>query len=229
MPGFYVSRATNKPTSMTVMETLLAPSPVAVDYPQEPLGARLQTADGRLIVQQPALDNRPRAWVWRGYPGWMTSYQTLFDTLENLRSRLRKGTSGSAYIWIKDDVTNLLYRHYTATGSVSSATSDTLTVSGTPFTGLTLADMYVEIMAGTGLGEFKKIVSNTSSQLTVASNWTVTPTNGATWAVRGRVNDWFKARVIEISRRLRDDGGQPRYEETRLVFVIEDAAWNGLG
>ena len=54
----------------------------------------------------------------------------------------------------------------------------------------------------------------------VVSGTTVTPSY-----------DWFRCRVVNIERRMREGGatGLVVYAETRLEFVIEDSAYNDLG
>lgn len=40
---------------------------------------------------------------------------------------------------------------------------------------------------------------------------------------------WIRVRVVEVSRRPRPAGGLLVYDDTRLVFVVEDPAWNDYG
>lgn len=229
--GFWIARANAAGTArLSGSEVLLSPAPVAVAYPDEPLGSRTETPDGRLIVQQPAQDARVRSWIWRGYPGYMQSYVALWDILEGTRSRLRKAQGGTPYIYLKDDVTGRLYRHYTYNGIVASADSSSITVSGTPWAGLDYTGYICEVMTGTGIGQVRAITSiSGSNKINITPNWSVNPAAADTFTVRGRVDDWFKVRVVGVTRKVADGGGYVRYESTNLDFVIEDTAWNQLG
>lgn len=229
--GFWIARATADGTSrISGSEVLLSPAPVSVVYPDEPLGSRIETADGRLIVQQPAQDARVRSWVWRGYPGYMTAYVALWDLLEGTRSSLRKAQGLTPYTYLKDDVSGRFYKHTTYNGTVSAHTDTTVSVSGTPLTASAHIGHVIEIVSGAGMGQTRTVVSNTTSAFTVDAAWTTHPTDSTgTFVVRGRINDWFKVRVVGATRKVADGGGYVRYETTSLDFVVEDATWNQLG
>ena len=61
--------------------------------------------------------------------------------------------------------------------SVSSATDDTLVFPADTFTESEYANYYVYVDSGIGLGQWKKISSNTTTTLTLASDWTTNPDN----------------------------------------------------
>jgi hypothetical protein len=144
-------------------ELILAPGPTRVEYPPDPTGKRLETTSGSLIVQQPLVDSRPRAWVWSGYPLWYPSYTTLWDNLQGLRSRYRLAQNLLPYVFLKEDETHQLR--------------------------------------------------------------TLTFTSGV-----DETYPWLKVRVIEVSRQLRESQTSlPVFENTKLVFTIEDATYNDLG
>lgn len=55
---------------------------------------------------------------------------------------------------------------------------------------------------------------------------TVTASSGAV----SETYPWLKARVIEVSRKMRESGSSLMvYEETRMTFVLEDSSHNDLG
>lgn len=100
MPGTHALDESSK--------VLLAPGPSAVEYPQGPLGAVIDTADGRVVLQQPSKDNRRRAWVFQGMRAWMASYQALWPLLERTRSRYRLQGGKSPYVYLLDAETGEL-------------------------------------------------------------------------------------------------------------------------
>lgn len=76
-----------------------------------------------------------------------------------------------------------------ATGTVASATTTTVTVSGKSWTTNQWANMQVRIKTGTGAGQIRTIASNTGTVLTVSAAWTTTPDATSTYAIEG--NDDF--------------------------------------
>lgn len=70
------------------------------------------------------------------------------------------------------------------TGTVSSATSTTLTNSGASFPGSNaLANYTVRILTGTGSGQERIITTNTSTQVTVTVAWTTNPDSSSTYEI----------------------------------------------
>lgn len=72
-----------------------------------------------------------------------------------------------------------------ATGTATSATSTTLVNSGKAWTTNQWSNYQVRITAGTGLGQFRTISSNTSTTLTVSAAWTTTPDATSVYAIEG--------------------------------------------
>ena len=62
-----------------------------------------------------------------------------------------------------------------ATGHVKSTTPDTLTDTTQRWANNTWQNYQVRIVSGTGIGQTRLITANTKSQLTLDSNWTITP------------------------------------------------------
>lgn len=75
------------------------------------------------------------------------------------------------------------------TGSVTAATTNTLTNNTKTWTTNQWANFQVRITAGTGAGQIRTISSNTGTQLTVSANWTLTPDTTSQYAIEG--NDDF--------------------------------------
>lgn len=69
-------------------------------------------------------------------------------------------------------------------GTVSSATSTTLTDTGSNWETNQWANYLVDITGGTGVGQVRIISSNTSDTLTVNEAWTTIPDSTSTYAIR---------------------------------------------
>ena len=143
-----------------------------------------------------------------------------------LRSRYRlEAGAVTPYIWLKDEVTGELRKEVSIAGT-GTAASTTLTDGTAPFPGSDGCKGYqVQLITGTGAGQLRTVSSNTTTVLTVPS-WS--GSGSVTYAVRGRVADWFRARVLGLTRTV-PAGGIVKYEQTRLEFVIDDSAFNYLG
>ena len=76
-----------------------------------------------------------------------------------------------------------------ASGTASSATTNTLTNSAKTWTANQWANYQIRITAGTGIGQVRTIASNTGTQITVSTNWTVTPDATSQYVIQG--NDDF--------------------------------------
>jgi len=74
-------------------------------------------------------------------------------------------------------------------GTVSSATSNTLTDSAKNWGTDIWVDTYVEITDGTGKGQIRKISSNTADTLTVAANWSTVPDNTSKYRIFGAAGE----------------------------------------
>lgn len=229
MPGFFISKADQNGARISAADRELTPGPGKVEYPHEPAGDLLNTVDGRVIQQQPIKDGRLRAWVWRGYPGWLQTYKSLWLALEPLRSRYRKEYGAATpYIYVKEDVTEELKRLVTYTGTATAASGTTLTDTTQNWTTNALIGYELEIVQGLGAGQIRTVASNTATVLTLTLPWSVQPDTSSKYVVRGKVSDWFRARAIEVSRSVMSER-LLTYEETRFVFVIDDPSFNYFG
>jgi hypothetical protein len=58
-----------------------------------------------------------------------------------------------------------------ATGTTVSATTTTLTVAGTPWVANAWVGYYVKITGGTGMGQVRVVISNTTNTITISQPW----------------------------------------------------------
>lgn len=222
MPGFFISKADASGNRIAAADKELTPGPGQVEYPHEAAGAVLETAEGRTIQQQVVQDGRRRTWVWRGYPAWLQGYKNLWTVIEPLRSRYRtEFGAATPYIYIKEDVTDELKRSVFYSGTATAASATTVTDSAQAWGVNALVGYVVELTQGSGAGEFRTIISNTATQVTTPAWSPTVPDTTTKYAIRGKVSDWFRARVLEVSRDIQSERFLT-YEETRLVFVIDD-------
>lgn len=87
--------------------------------------------------------------------------------------------------------------------ATTGATSTTLPVAGTPWTAGQWAgsgvgvQYYVTITSGTGLGQTRRIASNTTGALTIDSAWSVTPTSGNSFDI------WsYNSRAVTLTQNV---------------------------
>lgn len=222
--GFFISPV--DPRVTPGFEQQLSPAPTVVNYPDGLNGDRVETPDGMLILQQPTKDSRSRQWVWRGYPGMLVPYEKQFQRLQAFRARYRQEAGQSPYVWVRDSTTKRLRRRASVTATVTASGSTATTIQLTSGTTV-ISDAVVEVISGTGVNQIRNVTSMTSMVLTVPTLTTIP--NGATVRITGWVDDWFRVRVLDVSRKLRDEGGNVRYETTTLEFVIDDTQYNDLG
>ena len=88
------------------------------------------------------------------------------------------------------------------TGSVTSATTTTLTHSGASFTDA-LLDAPVSIISGTGKGQTRTVTDRTETELTIGTEWTTTPDTTSVYAV-GAVPWNFRTGIMTLGGRGQD-------------------------
>lgn len=227
--GFWIARADASGVKIAASEYLLPMSPTRVDYPVEALGVLLETADGNVVQQQMNKDGRRRAWVWENYRDTVVGWQDLWNRLLNLRSRhLIEGGAVTPYIFVKENESQRLRRRKSVAGTATSASGTTLTDTGLTMTTNEFTGGWISITAGTGVGQTRQIVSNTTTQFTVAT-WTTTPDTTSKYEAQIWINDWFRVRVLDVSRKTQDRGGPTQFVESSMVFVIDDPTYNDIG
>lgn len=84
------------------------------------------------------------------------------------------------------------YTQSFATGITSSATTTTLTCTGKTWSVNQWCNYQVRITGGTGVGQApRNIASNTATQLTVSTAWTITPDTSSTFAIEGNDDNLY--------------------------------------
>lgn len=80
-------------------------------------------------------------------------------------------------------------------GTATSSTNNTLTNSGAawPTTEPKLRGVYVQIVAGTGAGQTRYINTNTATQITVGTNWSVNPDTTSQYVIGAIETKWRSA------------------------------------
>lgn len=202
-----------------------------MDYPPDALGTFVETSDGILIHQQSSGDPRRRAWVWKDYPYDNEGYKRTYERLSGLRARTRFEQGLSPFVYLLDNVSGQFERlavgSYDATTAANVGGTGTVTVSQTLTAGALIGGE-LEVIAGQGVGQRRYVTANTTSVITVDTAWTVVPNATSDIKVRYRVADWFKARVVDVSRKVDDRKMITTYAETKLVFVVQDTTWNNI-
>lgn len=82
-----------------------------------------------------------------------------------------------------DRISNTTWWKRMHEGTATSATSTTLTDTSLTLTTNQEEDNYVYITGGTGVGQLRRISSNTADTLTVASAWDTTPSTDSTYEI----------------------------------------------
>jgi len=85
--------------------------------------------------------------------------------------------------WLDDN-----YKSF-ATGTATSGGANTISNSGKNWTVNQWTNSQIRITAGTGRGQIRTVASNTATQITVSTNWTVNPDNTSQYSIEG--NDDF--------------------------------------
>lgn len=230
--SFFFSKASSNGTRLNSGDTLISPAPTYVVYPEEALGQILETQDALPVFQQASKDGRIRRWVWEGYRDNTPGYATLWNNLLSLRSRhLKEAGAQTPYVYLKETDTKRLRRRVSYKGTATAGGASTLTDSGASFPGSNgLAGYLVYLIDGQGAGQTGTISTNTTTQITITSTWSINPNTTTKYEIVGWVDDWFRCRVIDVSRSIDTvPSNPPIYKETAMTFVIDDAAYNDLG
>lgn len=77
----------------------------------------------------------------------------------------------------------IYYKYNLEEESVSSATDDTLTGDGVSWSVNEWKGQYVKLTSGTGSGQIRKILTNTSSSLTLDREWSTNPDSTSTFSI----------------------------------------------
>lgn len=227
--GFWVALASPTHTKSTV-ERKLDPAPSAIEYPNGPHGQMIETADGRVVMQQSTKDPRRRTWIWSGFFSNIANYERQYNWLESLRSRIRLQQGYSPYVYIYDGTSKLLNQRKVLTTTPSGRVGATFTVPDFSATvdPLTLKHAAVDLVSGSGeAAERVSVVGATATTLTLEPNPTMA--NVSQLVVRWLEPVWVRARILDTSRVLASSGGPTRYSESRLTFIIDDPNYVEVG
>lgn len=128
-----------------------------------------------------------RFFIWNAGTASATSFKS-YDPLTGVW--ISHSVTGAPSSWGTDGklVVTPSYDKF-ATGTATAGTSTTLTNSAKSWTPNQWANYQIRITAGTGIGQVRTIASNTGTQITVTSNWTVTPNTTSEYSIEG--NDDF--------------------------------------
>lgn len=228
--GFWIAPADNTGAKSSV-ETQLLPYPTFVEYPSTDLGEIQETADGRVVVQVSNLDPRRRVWHWSNFGPEIATYERQYQWMRTLLARDRRARGQSPYVYVFDGSSNLLEldRSIDFTGASLSGTTVTVPTMASLVNFNQLTNAWVEVLAATtgtdspAVYERRRVVSASSAtSLTIESAFSSDTLNNSHLLLSWTQPVWFKARVVEVGRDLRSEGGSVRYTDTRLVFVIDD-------
>lgn len=228
--GFWVALADSNHLKSAV-EVQLNPAPSRVDYPNAPLGEMIETADGRVVTQQPNRDPRRRGWLWTNFGPMIATYERQYRWLEGLRSRQRLKEGQSPYIYVYDGTTNLLNKRsvLTRNGATLNGARTVFTiadVSGTVVASqLVNATVDVYVGSATSAAQRTVVVAATNTTLTVQPSIDASVTGTLNLKITYLEPYWWRVRVLDTLRTPLEAGNM-RYAETRFVFVIEDPNGN---
>lgn len=237
--GFWIAvgEADNGRSALAVE---IYPSPTSVEYPETDRGQAVETADGRVIMQTSNLDPRRRSWIWSNYGPEVLAYERQYRWLESLKARSRYARQQSPYVYVFDGTTrNLdLSRRLTINNAnVNFVLNANGTVSIPSVSGV-VADGYlvgaaVDMLAGTSPAAYQRRTVLTATTVGAVTTLTLSEPfmNGAAIATsKGNSNlllswqqpVWWRVRVLDTTRILRNEGGRVRYTTSKFQFVIDD-------
>lgn len=157
--------------------------------------------DKALVFDFKKIDGVPAGWSW-----W---------NVEANCSGVIENNDGIPLVAFGDTYGFLKYFDSTATndgagssgtrrGTVTSSTNNTLTDTTANFytTASGLQGVWVKIISGTGKGQVRRIISNTSDTLTVDSDWDTNPDTTSIYAI-GYIKSYYKTKWLDFGT-LRD-------------------------
>lgn len=222
--GFWMALANRDGSRLIGSERQFVPHPSAVRYPGEFMGTVIETADGVAIKQQPSGDPRRRTWAWEKHRAWFPQYEELWQQLAGLKATDRWRAGLSPFVYLKDTLTNKMVITSRVIGMATGGTATELTANGL------VVGQYdrgsIEIIAGTGVGQQRFIQSTTATAIVPSQPWVTIPDATSQFLVRHETPDWIRCRVLDVDRDVDSQGGDVRYAETRLVFVIDDVNYH---
>jgi len=135
------------------------------------------TCDGNLYTGSPVLRIGARSYSAAGtyFAG------TIDDVVISNATWDNDGSAGLTRSWYSQGRRSLDTSYPSTTAS--SGTSSTISVGSSVWNTNQFVGAFVEITSGTGAGQTRRIVSNTSTQLTVSPNFTTTPDGSSVFRV----------------------------------------------
>lgn len=237
--GFWVAVAeTDNGRSALAIE--IYPAPTAVEYPEQDRGQQVETADGRVVVQTSNLDPRRRAWTWANYSPDILTYERQYRWLESLKARSRYARQQSPYVYVFDGTTrNLdLSRRLTINNTNANFVLNGNGTVSIPSVASVVADGYLagaalDMLPGTSPAAYQR--RTVVSAVTLGGTTTLTLADsfrdGANIATNKGTSNlllswqqpvWWRVRVLDTTRSLRNEGGLVRYSITKFQYVVDD-------
>ena len=100
-------------------------------------------------------------------------------------------------------------------GNITKASENSVTVDGTPFDG-DFTDNYVMIIDGKGIGQYRRIISNTKNQLTLEKEWDIVPDETTCITVGG-----FNVEHLWIDNTLSNNASWSGFWGNNLGHVVD--------
>lgn len=226
--GFWVSPATTTGTRSSV-ELQLSPGPTSVEYPNMELGEMIDTADGRVVMQVGNADPRRHAWLWANYGPEVPNYERQYRWLESLKSRFRYASGQSPYVYVYDGTSRRLHvtRSLEITGASLNGTTVTVPSFASKVNAAHLRDAVLEVLPATGgsAAAYERrsvLTAPTSTTLTLPDAFSTNTLGASKLRLTWTQPVWWKVRVLDTIRELRNEGGSVRYPMTRFQFVIDE-------
>lgn len=88
-----------------------------------------------------------------------------------------------AEAWIERECQTTFLTDQVSNLTATAATNSTISVSTATWVTNTYANYFVYIISGTGAGQWRRIVSNTGTQLTITPNWTTNPSTDSVFSI----------------------------------------------
>ena len=124
---------------------------------------------------------------------------------------------------IVDRLTNTTYWNLDNSGTASAGAATTLTDGTKTYVVDAYTDMYLWITGGTGIGQIRKITSNTSTVITVTAAWTTNPDSTSQYRVNSTGTDPY------IYQELRDgDNNDTLFLDKYPLILLEAVESNAV-